>query len=271
MLDSRRIRIGVMAVFFVLFFGLFSSGLYKIDNYCIVGALVKLFSIVTGIAARHTADITFAIPFAFLVSALLFGGWFCGYACPIGSFQEAFYNLGKRYGLIIKVPERLDKAGRYLKYLILSAILVGAVAFRTEIYWQFDPFRTIFVREATLAGVALLALIIAGAFFLNRGFCRYICPIGATLRVAGFLSPFRILHYEDKCIHCGKCEASCPVDVKILSKEKDLECINCNQCIDACPTGAKSLKIIKPVSTRWYPAIFLAGFFVLSVIFSLLL
>jgi polyferredoxin len=267
-MSGRKIRYGIMVVFFGLFFALFATGRYKIDNYCIVGTLVKALSTITGSAAQHTADITYAIPAAFLVSSLLFGGWFCGYSCPIGTFQEAFYGIGRRFGLPIRVPERLDRGVKSFKYLLLAAILVGAVAFRTEIYWQFDPFRTIFVQETTTIGAVLLALTIAGAFFLNRGFCRYVCPIGAVLRVSGRVSPYRVLHLEKECIDCKKCERSCPMDIKILEKEKDLECICCNQCVDVCPTGAKVLSVGRPMRTTWYPALFLLTFAALSVAFS---
>jgi len=58
-----------------------------------------------------------------MVVALFFGPLFCGYACPLGSFQEWLGKLGrklfpKRYGKLI--PPKLDKALGYLRYGVLA-------------------------------------------------------------------------------------------------------------------------------------------------------
>lgn len=53
-----------------------------------------------------------------------------------------------------------------------------------------------------------------------------------------------VLHYQDKCIHCGACTAVCPSGALVMNPETwELEfsmdkCVLCGYCIRACPAGA---------------------------------
>jgi len=52
---------------------------------------------------------------------------------------------------------------------------------------------------------------------------------------------------DSKCIHCGKCERSCPMQVDVLKNINSSECIRCGICKDVCPSGAISggLELLK--------------------------
>ena len=48
----------------------------------------------------------------------------------------------------------------------------------------------------------------------------------------------------DKCIGCGECKSSCPLDAIEMKDNKatvDDSCAECGACIDACPNKAISL------------------------------
>jgi ferredoxin len=57
-----------------------------------------------------------------------------------------------------------------------------------------------------LAGVGMLAL----GVFVGRPYCRFLCPYGALLKLAGSVAKWRLQVTPDNCIHCRLCEASCP-------------------------------------------------------------
>jgi polyferredoxin len=263
-------RTAILAIFFIIFFGVFATGLYKIDNYCPVGMAVRGISDALGTGAQHTKDITYALPLALLASVFFFGNWFCGYSCPIGAGQEWLHGIGKRFKLNVTVPKNIDKAAKKGKYLILATILVATPLWRTEIYWQFDPFRTIFVQETTTIGALLLAAVIAGAFFVERPFCRYICPIGALLNISSRLGFFKITHNEEECNHCSLCSKACPVGLDPENNLKDIECQSCLRCVAICPTDAKDVSTGVKLGNK-FPFAALAGFAALAVIFSILL
>jgi len=88
--------------------------------------------------------------------------------------------------------------------------------------------------------IGLFVLFIVLIFTVERGWCRYFCPIGA------FLAPFNkvsVLHVdvdEEKCIHCNACVLQCPMGIDVPNMYKDPECILCGKCIEVCPRDAIS-------------------------------
>ncbi len=53
-----------------------------------------------------------------------------------------------------------------------------------------------------------------------------------------------VLHYQEKCVHCGACTAVCPSGALVMNPETwELEfsmdkCVLCGYCIRACPARA---------------------------------
>lgn len=93
----------------------------------------------------------------------------------------------------------------------------------------------------------ILGLMVAFAILVPRGWCKYLCPVGASLAV---LNRFSFLGLKRDVIHCTKescrrCVEVCPMEVPILDlpweKFTHPECIYCLECVDACKT-----KAIKP-------------------------
>lgn len=73
--------------------------------------------------------------------------------------------------------------------------------------------------------------------FIERFFCRYLCPLGAIFAVASKLRIFDISKKRDKCGKCRACTNSCSMGISMYKhdKIKSGECINCFKCLDACP------------------------------------
>jgi NosR/NirI family nitrous oxide reductase transcriptional regulator len=99
---------------------------------------------------------------------------------------------------------------------------------------EVEPFKTAiilkFMRDwpFTLYAVALL---LAG-LFVERFFCRYLCPLGAALAIPGRMRTFEWLKRWSECgSPCQRCARECPV--RSIHPEGNInpnECIYCMHC-----------------------------------------
>ncbi|HQY27314.1 MAG TPA: 4Fe-4S binding protein [Burkholderiaceae bacterium] len=174
-----------------------------------------------------------------IAAALLFWGRgpFCGWLCPFGALQE----LSNRAARALKVPqlnipwavhERLWPI-KYILFLGLFGVSLGSLAY-AELFAEVEPFKTAivlrFMREWWFVAFAL-ALVAAG-LFVERFFCRYLCPLGAALAIPGRMRMFDWLKRYRECGNpCMRCFNECPVEA--IHPEGHInpnECISCLHC-----------------------------------------
>jgi len=174
-----------------------------------------------------------------VAAALLFWGRgpFCGWLCPFGALQE----LSNRAARLLKVPqlkmpwaihERLWPI-KYIVFLGLFGVSLGSLAW-AELLAEIEPFKTAivlrFVRQWWFVAFAL-ALLAAG-LFVERFFCRYLCPLGAALAIPGRMRMFDWLKRYRECGNpCMRCFNECPVEA--IHPEGHInpnECISCLHC-----------------------------------------
>jgi NosR/NirI family transcriptional regulator, nitrous oxide reductase regulator len=174
-----------------------------------------------------------------LASLVIWGrGTFCGWLCPFGALQELAAWPARRFGLRqITVPRRIDRPLRLVKYGVLAAIL-GAAALGSPLadtFAEIEPFKTAitlyFVRAWPF--VAFAVALIALNLFVYKGFCRYLCPLGAALAVGGRL---RLLDWIPRRAECGTpcqlCTVRCRYDAIAPSGRVDYaECFQCMDCV----------------------------------------
>jgi NosR/NirI family transcriptional regulator, nitrous oxide reductase regulator len=180
----------------------------------------------------------FILWFSVAASLLFWGrGPFCGWLCPFGALQE----LSNRAAKAVKVPQlRIPWAVhermwpiKYIIFLVLFGVSLGSLAF-AEILAEVEPFKTAiilrFMREWWFVAFAL-ALIAAG-LFVERFFCRYLCPLGAALAIPGRMRMFDWLKRYRECGNpCMRCFNECPVEA--IHPEGHInpnECISCLNC-----------------------------------------
>jgi NosR/NirI family nitrous oxide reductase transcriptional regulator len=86
-------------------------------------------------------------------------------------------------------------------------------------------------------GFIILAAIAIGAVFIERFFCRYLCPLGAVFSILSKARIFKIKKIRDKCGKCRICTNNCSMGINLYKMDKVSrgEYINCFKCIDACP------------------------------------
>lgn len=182
-----------------------------------------------------------------LVVALLFGPLFCGYVCPLGSYQEWIGKLGRKlfpkiYGRLI--PRRLDQVLRHLRYGVLAMVLYQTAAAGKLVFQEVDPYYALFnffTGEVALSAIAVLLVVTVLSLFVERPWCKYLCPYGALLGLFNMIRVFPIRRNSASCIQCKKCDRACPMQIEVSKKGavRDPQCISCHKCTSgsACPVS----------------------------------
>jgi NapH/MauN family ferredoxin-type protein len=211
-----------------------------------------------------------SITLKFLLFPFLILGFFgvttgralCGWACPIGFLQRGTARVArklKRYPLIRGLnTQRLDSYMRYAKYVVLIGLVVLTSAFFGFLFTDICPvgFLTGTIPVLILnpgkfvpnpffwIAFAIFLLFFLLIFMVERGWCRYFCPLGAILAPFNKISFLHISVNTDECIHCNACSQVCPMGIDVPTMHRDPECILCGKCISACPRNLISYKRI---------------------------
>lgn len=247
--NMKVLRITVQLISFILSPGLFIlvfSELKAVFQQVISGQL-------TGETMMSSS---LELLLAVLLTALL-GRFFCGWLCAFGTFNDLLHILSKKIlKKQIKVGKEMDETLKWLKHVVLLIIVVYSWTLHIGILTQGSPWDAFaqltapaYVWASLRLGVGLLFLISVGAFFMERFFCRYLCPLGAFFTILSKLSLFKIQRKElaesRQCIKgCSSCGRNCPMGISVNEKEtiRGGECINCMNCISSCP-----VKYARPV------------------------
>lgn len=183
-----------------------------------------------------------------VMSAVLFGPIICGFICPFGAIQDLLSRVGKK---IFKrkynnfIPKKVDEKLKYLRYVVLVLTIILTATSSVMLLEAINPYHaylSIFNRKFTTLGIIgfiILALIIGLSFFVQRPWCRYICPYGAFLGLFNKIKVFRVFRNKGTCISCKKCTRECPMGIDVHKKEevRSLSCISCMECVGdkVCP------------------------------------
>ena len=182
-----------------------------------------------------------------LVVALFFGPLFCGYVCPLGSYQEWIGKLGRRlfpkaYGKLI--PKKLDRVLRFLRYGVLSMVVYQTAVAGKLVFQEVDPYYALFnffTTEVALSAILVLLAVTVLSLFVERPWCKYLCPYGALLGLFNLIRIFPIRRSAATCIQCRKCDKACPMQIEVSQKGavRDPQCISCHLCSSgsACPVA----------------------------------
>ena len=230
----RALRLGFLA--FVLAW----LGWYASAQLSVLNVLTFAQALLTGFDwAFFLIEPLIFILWAYVAVALLFWGRgvFCGWLCPFGALQELTHAIAKHFRVPeIRVPfvlhERLWPI-KFVLFLGLFALSLGPMAWALDLA-EVEPFKTAIVLrfDRTWPFVAwAVGLLIAG-LFIERFFCRYLCPLGAAFAIPSRLRQFEWLKRRWQCgRQCQICAVGCPVQaIHPEGQINPSECIYCLAC-----------------------------------------
>ncbi len=236
----RRPKVYVWVRRAYLTFTLVWLGWYANAQLSVVNVLTFSNSLLTDFSWEFflSAPLIFILWAAIAVGLLFWGrGPFCGWLCPFGALQELLNNIAQWLKVPqITVPWGLHERLWPIKYIIfigLFGLSLYSVAF-AETLAEVEPFKTAiilkFVRDWPFVIYALTLL--AAGLFIERFFCRYLCPLGAALAIPGRMRTFEWLKRWPECgSPCQRCAKECPV--QSIHPEGHInvnECIYCMHC-----------------------------------------
>ena len=205
-----------------------------------------------------------------ILATLIFGRFFCGWACHVVALQDLCAWMLKKVGirprafrsrLLVYAPLFFalymfvwPTFRREALAPLLARVWPGGLAYIGEVR-PFPGFSDGLIVEdfwATFPGpwVAVPFLFVCGfacVYFLGaKGFCTYGCPYGGFFAPADKVAPGRILVDHDKCEGCGHCTAVCTSNVRVHEEIRDFGmvvdpgCMKCMDCVSVCPNDALS-------------------------------
>ncbi|GAA6162959.1 NosR/NirI family protein [Pelagimonas sp. KU-00592-HH] len=227
-------------------------------------SVVNLMALAGSLRSGFTWDAFLMDPLVFIqwfaiAAALLFWGRgaYCGWLCPFGALQELLNKIARAF----KVPqitlpwglhERLWPA-KYMIFLGLFGLSMVSIPM-AETYAEVEPFKTAiilkFVREWPFV-VFAVALLVAG-LFIERFYCRYLCPLGGALAIPARIRMFDWLRrYKDCGSPCQTCANECPVQaIHPTGEINPNECVDCLHCQVLYQSDTKCPVVIRQIKRR---------------------
>ncbi len=236
---NRWFRLAIQIVFLILAPQVFSMAF--------AGAKYLVVCISKGQLIEATSFVVLLL--GLCISVVLFGRFFCGFVCGFGAFGDIIYQLIHailaKFGIKkIRIPEQIESKLRFVKYLVLLAILVAVFAGANEAINVYSPWtawgRLINLNGMmmTVIGTVLLLLIVVGMALKERFFCEFLCPLGAIFSILPQLPFARVQRHMDTCVGCSRCKRACPVSIYPPNGGPEMgECLACGRCESLCPTA----------------------------------
>ena len=178
-------------------------------------------------------------------------GLFCGWLCPFGALQEFMHHLGR----LLRLPRLEPSAAwdgrlKWVKYGVLAALaavtLLAPDAMDTAA--EVEPFKTAisthFQRDWRYVAYCLFWLLLSAMLF--KGFCRYVCPLGALMAIGGLLRGRDWIARRAECgSPCQLCRVKCNYGaITGAGAVRYDECFGCLDCVKIHGDDAQCVPLI---------------------------
>ena len=231
---TERVRIGFLIYTLVVIGWYFNAQLSVVNILAMFNALISGFD-----WAYFLMEPLIFVLWGSVAAALLFWGRgpYCGWLCPFGALQELINKVAKFFRIKqITVPWKIHErlwTIKYLLFLLLFGVSLYSLGWAERLA-EVEPFKTAiilkFMRDWPYVLFALAVLI--PGIFIERFYCRYLCPMGAALAIPGKMRMFSWLKRYKECgTPCQRCANECMV--QSIHPEGNInvnECLYCLHC-----------------------------------------
>jgi ferredoxin-type protein NapH len=204
--------------------------------------LVLLQSFAAGHVIASAALIGAATVLAFYL--VVGGRVYCSWVCPINVVTDAAFWVRTRLGIPVAWQPRKATRLWLLGTLLIVSALTGTIA------WELVNPITL-LQRGLVFGLGIAWLVVLAVFLFDvavsrRGWCSYVCPVGAFYGLVGTASLLRVsAPKRSACTDCGDCYRVCPEPHVLVPALKPSsatgsivvrsgECTNCGACLDVC-------------------------------------
>ncbi len=173
------------------------------------------------------------------------GRFSCGFLCPFGYLQDWLYKIKS-----IKIKFSYRHPFTRLKYLVLI-LLVFVIPYITNESWfsklcpvgMLQAGIPLTIIDASLRAlisrlfyikIAIILTVLLGSVFVERFWCRILCPLGAIFSIFNPVSLLRLKVDCQVCTSCEECSQVCPIGIDVHNNPNSPECIRCFKCLSKC-------------------------------------
>jgi len=190
-------------------------------------------SVITGLFLTGNGRLWLIPLIAGFVLSVLFGRFYCGWLCPVHTFDVLKEKLFRNHPIKKRtVPKWLKNrsAGTIFLALFLAIFTLSMfLRIRPQIFLSF-----------TLIGIAVSFV------FPSSIWCGLLCPWGTMFRFLSKIAPIKLAIKTEQCAQCGKCRVKCPTEsIEISTNRCNIDnssCIRCLNCIKVCGVNAVVLR-----------------------------
>lgn len=231
---TEGVRLGFLT------FTVFGIGFYAKAQLSVVNITAFFNSLITDFRWEYflLEPLIFILWLSVAASLLFWGrGAYCGWLCPFGALQELINKAAKLAKIPqLQVPWWIHERSWPIKYIIFLALF--GVSFYSvglaEQLAEVEPFKTAIILKFARAWpfVLFAVLVLVAGVFIERFYCRYLCPLGAALAIPGRMRMFEWLRRYKECgSPCQRCRNECMVQaIHPDGHINPNECLYCLHC-----------------------------------------
>jgi len=163
-----------------------------------------------------------------VVSTILWGRLYCGRICAYGALTQTLDAILPA-AWRVNVPRSIEKRASLIKFGILAGVITYYLITHDLLIYQYtEPFWMFGLAGRPMMWTALAILLVATLFVRNL-YCRFLCPVGATLGLLSYATVFRIKRWSE-CNTCRICQKACQWGAIEGPKILMTECVRCDDC-----------------------------------------
>ncbi len=190
-----------------------------------------------------------------ILIAIFFGKVFCSWVCPYNFIAEFSEKLRRKIKPSVTYRNRNPKPQYYwlifgiiLMLLIITGVpVITLISMPGLITSQIAD--GLFYNVVGIEVLLVVILLVLEVFVASRFWCKYACPVGATLALVRSKHALKIKYEPGNCAKCSEktenpCNKACPINLNPRLTDIYPYCYNCFECVDRCrDIGCQALSI----------------------------